>query len=35
LKNGIARAPFAAETLRHGADWQIRSLGLAEIVGLE
>jgi len=35
LKNGISRAPFAAEQLRHGADWQIRSLGLAELVGLE
>jgi hypothetical protein len=35
MKNGIARAPFAAETMHHGADWQIRSLGLAEIVGLD
>jgi hypothetical protein len=35
LRNGIRSAPNNAENLRHGADWQIRSLGLAEIVGLE
>jgi hypothetical protein len=32
LKNGITRAPFAAENLRHGAAWQIESLGLAEVI---
>jgi hypothetical protein len=32
LKNGISRAPFAAENLRHGAAWQIESLGLAEVI---
>jgi hypothetical protein len=32
LKTGITRAPFAAENLRHGAAWQIESLGLTEAV---
>jgi hypothetical protein len=35
LKNGIRSAPNAAENLRHGADWQLRALGLAELVGLD
>ena len=35
LKSGITRAPFAAEKLNHGTDWQLRSLGLADLVGLE
>ena len=32
LKTGIERAPFAAENLRHGAAWQIESLGLSEVI---
>ena len=32
LKTGITRAPFAAENLKHGAAWQIESLGLAEVI---
>lgn len=32
LRNGIERAPFAAENLRHGTAWQIESLGLTEAV---
>jgi len=35
LKSGIMSAPNKAENLRHGTDWLIRSLGLAELVGLE
>jgi hypothetical protein len=35
LKSGISRAPFAAEKLNHGTDWMLRSLGLADLVGLE
>ena len=32
LRNGIERAPYAAENMRHGAAWQIESLGLAEVI---
>jgi len=32
LRNGIERAHFAAENLKHGAAWQIESLGLAEVI---
>lgn len=32
IRSGIERAPFAAENLRHGAAWQIESLGLTEAV---
>ena len=35
LKSGIKAAPNNAENLRHGADWQLRALGLADLVGLE
>jgi hypothetical protein len=35
LKNGIRSAPNNAENLRHGADWQLRALGLADLVGLD
>jgi hypothetical protein len=32
LKNGISRAAYAAENMRHGAAWQIESLGLSEAI---
>jgi hypothetical protein len=32
IRNGIERAPFAAEKLRHGTDWQIESLGLRPLL---
>jgi hypothetical protein len=32
LKNGIGRAAYAAENMRHGAAWQIESLGLSEAI---
>jgi len=32
LKTGISRAAYAAENLRHGAAWQIESLGLVEVI---
>jgi len=32
MKTGIERAPYAAEKLRHGAAWQIESLGLSEAI---
>lgn len=32
LRNGIMRAAYAAENLRHGTAWQIESLGLTEAV---
>lgn len=32
LKTGISRAAYAAENMRHGAAWQIESLGLSEAI---
>lgn len=32
IRNGIERAPFAAETLKHGANWQLESLGLRPLL---
>lgn len=32
IRNGIERSPFAAETLKHGANWQLDSLGLRPLL---
>ena len=32
IRNGIERAPFAAEKLSHGSSWQLESLGLRELL---
>lgn len=32
IRNGITRAPFNAETVKIGADWQIESLGLRQLL---
>jgi hypothetical protein len=32
IRNGIERAPFAAEKMRHGADWQIEAHGLRPLL---
>ena len=32
IRNGIERAPFAAEKLRHGSSWQLEAYGLRELL---
>ena len=32
IRSGIERTPFAAEKMRHGADWQLESLGLRQLL---